>query len=153
MHVHAAFGRTFESRQVMDSSVHVHAVCACACPSVHVHAAFGRTFESRQVMDPSCHLLPPTPHLPPPASAPSTLTYTFETRQVMVRNARTKELEPRTEDVVRSSLTKYAALLDQLDTLRQLEPSYRAVIFTRFDEVQRRLVRMLKVRPPRDGLA
>ena len=42
------------------------------------------------------------------------------------------------------SLTKYAALLDDLVSLRNLEPSFRAVIFTRFDTVQQRLVRILK---------
>ena len=39
----------------------------------------------------------------------------------------------RTERMPSASLTKHAALLDDLATLRQSEPSFRAVIFTRFN--------------------
>ena len=50
----------------------------------------------------------------------------------------------KTELVAKASLTKYAALLDDLAKLREEEPSFRAVVFTRFDVVQQRLVRLLK---------
>ena len=42
------------------------------------------------------------------------------------------------------AMTKYAALIDDLRQLRQTEPDFRAVVFTRFDEVQRALVRLVR---------
>ena len=49
-----------------------------------------------------------------------------------------------TELVFKPTVTKYATLLADLAKLREEEPSFRAVIFTRFDVVQTRLVRLLK---------
>ena len=51
----------------------------------------------------------------------------------------------------KASLSKYAALLDDLVRLREEEPSFRAVIFTRFDIVQRRLVQILKTEATTSG--
>jgi len=42
----------------------------------------------------------------------------------------------------KSSLTKYQRLFNDLKELREAEPDFRAVIFTRFDEVQKRLVEL-----------
>ena len=41
-------------------------------------------------------------------------------------------------------LTKYKALMADLQALREEEPNMRVVVFTEYDEVQERLVDMLR---------
>jgi len=42
------------------------------------------------------------------------------------------------------AMTKHAALIDDLRQLQEHEPDFRAVVFTRFDEVQHALVRLVR---------
>ena len=48
-------------------------------------------------------------------------------------------------------LTKYKALLADLEALREEEPNMRVVIFTEYDEVQERLVDMLRSKVSKSG--
>jgi hypothetical protein len=54
------------------------------------------------------------------------------------------DAKPRVEHLPRASCTKFAQLMADLKALRESEPDFRAVVFTRFDEVQRRLVALVK---------
>ena len=49
----------------------------------------------------------------------------------------------RVEQRPKKTLTKFARLLSDLKELREAEPNFHAVIFTRFDEVQQRLVQLI----------
>jgi len=91
---------------------------------------------------------------PSPSGAFAQATAAFlrvhETLEVVTKpTAREKErdanAQPRTRTERRpiKTLGKYARLLDDLAALRAEEPSFHAVVFSRFDEVQCRVVQLL----------
>ena len=82
----------------------------------------------------------------------STKTTALEKRQRVREGKAAQEFYSETKWQPDSTLTKFAALMKDLKELRDKEPNCKCVVFTRFNEVQQRLVELVKEQTTAGGV-